>query len=96
MRYTIYEHPLTHLFAFVALPGGFAQGDELPPVTTDRWFGSREEAICALPTLLDLEDLGLDPSWEDVTPSHADPAEGVRQSDRLIHEDARRSSIWRN
>jgi len=96
MRYTIYEHPITHLFAFVALPGGFAEGDELPPVTADRWFSSREEAIHALPALLDLEDLGLDPSWEDVTPSHARPAEDVPQSYRLIHEDARRSSSWRN
>jgi hypothetical protein len=96
MRYTIYEHPLTHLFAFVALPGGFAQGDELPPVTTDRWFRSRDEAIRALPALLDLEDLELDPSWEDDTPSHAARAEGVRQPHRLIHEDARRSSSWRN
>lgn len=96
MRYTIFEHPLTHLFAFVALPDRFAEGDELPPVTTDRWFGSREEAISALPALLDLEDVGQDPSWEDVTPSHAGSAEGVRQLHRLIHEDARRPSIWRN
>jgi len=83
MRYTIYEHPITHLFAFVALPGGFAEGDELPPVTADRWFSSREEAIHALPALLDLEDLGLDSSWEDDTPSHAARAEGVRQPHRL-------------
>jgi len=96
MRYTIYEHPITHLFAFVALPGGFAHGDELPPVTTDRWFRSRDEAIRALPALLDLEELGLDPSWEDDTPSHAARAEGVQQPHRLIHEDARRSSNWRN
>ena len=28
MQYTIYEHPLTHLFAFVALPHGYVEGDE--------------------------------------------------------------------
>lgn len=80
MRYTIYEHPLTHLFAFVALPHGFAEGEELPPVSTDRWFRSREEAIAALPGLLELEDVGLDPSWEDATPSHMTPVETVRRS----------------
>ncbi len=68
MRYTIYEDPLTHLFAFLALPRQFVDGDELPPVATDRWFRSREEALTALPALLDLEDIGPDPSWEDVTP----------------------------
>jgi hypothetical protein len=96
MRYTISEHPLTHLFAFVALPLGFVEGDELPPVTADRWFGSREDAIAALPALLDLEDLGLDPSWEDVTPNHAAPTNDVGRTHLLIHEDSRRPSIWRN
>jgi hypothetical protein len=96
MRYTIYEHPLTHRFAFVALPRGYVEGDELPPVATDRWFSSRKDAIAALPALLDLEDLGLDPSWEDATPNHAGPVEGVRRPHLLIHEDARRPSIWRN
>jgi hypothetical protein len=52
----------------VALPSGFAEGDEVPALTTDRWFGSREEALTALPALLDLEDIGQDPSWEDLRP----------------------------
>jgi hypothetical protein len=96
MRYTIYEHPLTHLFAFVALPHGFVEGEELPPpVATGRWFSNREEAIAALPSLLDLEDVGLDPSWEDVTPHRAAPAEPAHQIQWLIHEDARRPSGWR-
>jgi hypothetical protein len=68
MRYTIYEDPLTHLFAFVALPRSFVEGDELPTVAIDRWFDSPEEATMTLRTLLDLEDVGQDPSWEDVTP----------------------------
>jgi hypothetical protein len=68
MRYTIYEDPLTHLFAFVALPRLFVEGDELPTVATDQWFASREETTSTLRTLLDLEDIGQDPSWEDVTP----------------------------
>lgn len=96
MQYTIYEHPLTHLFAFVALPHGYVEGDELPPAATDQWFSSREAAIAALPALLDLEDLGLDPSREDATPNDPDPVEGVRRAHLLIHEDARRRSIWRN
>jgi hypothetical protein len=58
MQYTIDEHPLTHLFAFVGLPHGYVEGDELLPVATDQWFSSREAAIAALPALLDLEDLG--------------------------------------
>jgi hypothetical protein len=96
MKYTIYEHPLTHLFAFVALPRGYVEDDELPPVDIDRWFSSREDAIAALPALLDLDELGLDPSGEDATPNDADPVEAVPQPQLLIHEDARRPSIWRN
>jgi hypothetical protein len=95
MRYTIYEHPLTHQFAFVGLPHGFVEGEELPPVATDQWFRSREEAIAALPTLLDLEEIGLDPSWDVVTPQQAAPVPDVRQTAWLLHEDARRGSIWR-
>jgi hypothetical protein len=56
MRYTIYEDPLTHRFAFLPLPNRFADGDKLPSVETDRWFGSREEAIAALPELLNREE----------------------------------------
>jgi hypothetical protein len=51
MRYTIYEDPLTHLFAFIVLPRLFVEGDELPPVGTDRWFGNREDALLTLRTL---------------------------------------------
>jgi len=67
MKYTIYEDPLTHLFAFVVLPRQFVEGDEVPAVAIGRWFGSREEVTITLGSLLDLEDLGQDPSWEDVT-----------------------------
>ena len=56
MKYTIYEDPLTHRFAFLPLPKRFADGDKLPAVDTDRWFGSREEAIAALPELLNREE----------------------------------------
>jgi len=62
MKYTIYEDPRTHKFALVALPNRFVEGDKLPVVATDRWFGSRAEAIAALPELLEREEreLGLD------------------------------------
>jgi hypothetical protein len=56
MKYTIYEDPLTHKFAFVPLPARFVDGDKLPGITTDRWFGSRAEAIAALPELLNREE----------------------------------------
>ena len=49
MKYTIYEDPLTHRFAFLPLPSRFVEGDELPLVATDRWFGSRVEAIAEGP-----------------------------------------------
>ena len=70
MKYTIYEDPLTHRFAFLPLPKRFADGDKLPAVDTDRWFGSREEAIAALPELLNREEAepaaGLDDAgWTD-------------------------------
>jgi hypothetical protein len=95
MRYTIYEHPLTHLFAFVALPHGCVESEELPSAATGRWFDSREEALAALPALLDLEEVGLDPSSEDLTPHLAAPTEPMRQVQWLIHEDARRPFGWR-
>ena len=56
MRYTIYEDPVTHKFAFLPLPHRFADGDRLPAITTDRWFGSLVEAIAALPELLNREE----------------------------------------
>jgi len=97
MRYTIYEHPLTHLFTFVALPRGIVETetDAEPSAATGQWFGSREEAIKALPTLLDLEEIGLDPSWQDVTPQLAAPTGPAQTIQWLIHEDARRPSGWR-
>ena len=56
MRYTLYEDPLTHRFALLPLPSRFVEGDEFPIPTTDRWFGSRVEAIAALPELLNREE----------------------------------------
>jgi len=56
MKYTIYEDPLTHKFAFLPLPSRFVEGDKLPLVATDRWFGSRVEAIAALPELFDRDE----------------------------------------
>lgn len=56
MKYTIYEDPLTHKFALLPLPSRFVEGDKLPIVATDRWFGSRVEAIAALPELLTREE----------------------------------------
>jgi hypothetical protein len=66
MRYTIYEDPLTHRFAFLPLPNRFADGDKLPSVETDRWFGSREEAIAALPELLNREECEPSAGLDDV------------------------------
>jgi hypothetical protein len=79
MRYTLYEDPLTHLLAFLALPRQSGDG-ELPTVAADQWFGSREEALAALPQLFDLEDTEPDPSAQDVPTietDHAAPIEGV-------------------
>jgi len=56
MRYTLYEDPRTHAFALVALPSRFTDGDALPVSDVDRWFGSRDEAIAALPDLLNREE----------------------------------------
>ena len=67
MKYTIYEDPRTHTFALLALPHRFVEGDALPITDADRWFGSREEAIAALPDLLNREE--PDPPLErDSTP----------------------------
>lgn len=56
MKYTIYEDPVTHRFAFLALPTRFADGDKFPSVASDRWFASHAEAIAALAELFDRED----------------------------------------
>jgi hypothetical protein len=56
MKYTIYEDPLTHKFTLLRLPRQFIDGDKLPILPTDRWFDSREEALAALPELLNREE----------------------------------------
>jgi len=56
MKYTIYEDPRTHAFALLALPPRFTDGDALPVSDVDRWFASRDEAIAALPELLNREE----------------------------------------
>jgi hypothetical protein len=55
MRYTLYEHPVTHKFALVRLPDKFVDDDKLPILPTEQWFDNREEAIAALPELLNRE-----------------------------------------
>ena len=55
MRYTLYEHPVTRKFALVPLPDKFVEGDRLAILPTERWFDNREEAIAALPELLNRE-----------------------------------------
>ena len=68
MKYTIYEDPLTHKFAFIPLPARFVDGDKLQ-IVANRWFGSHAEAIAALPELLDREECepesGLDKAATD-------------------------------
>ena len=56
MKYTIYEDPRTHAFALLALSNRFVEGDALPVSDVDQWFGSRDEAIAALPDLLNREE----------------------------------------
>jgi hypothetical protein len=56
MKYTIYEDPRTHRFALLPLPRRFVDGDKLPIDAADRWFGTRAEAIAALPELLNRDE----------------------------------------
>jgi hypothetical protein len=56
MKYTIYEDPITHRFAFLPLPTHFADGDRFPIVATDRWFASHAEAVAALSELFNREE----------------------------------------
>ena len=56
MKHVIYEDPITRKFALVRLPDKFVEGDKLPILPTDRWFETREEALAALPQLLDGDD----------------------------------------
>jgi len=55
MRYALYEHPVTHKFAQVRLPDKFVDDDKRLILPTERWFDNREEAIAALPELLNRE-----------------------------------------
>jgi hypothetical protein len=55
MKYALYEHPVTHKFALVRLPDKFIGDDKLTILPTERWFDDREEAIAALPELLNQE-----------------------------------------
>ena len=52
MKYTLYEHPVTHKCAQVRLPDKFIDDHKLPILPTERWFYNRVEAIVALPELL--------------------------------------------
>ena len=56
VKYTIYEDPITHKFALLQLPDKFIDGDRLPVRPTYQWFESHEEAVAALPDLLNRED----------------------------------------
>jgi hypothetical protein len=58
MKFALYEDPLTHKFALLALPYQFIEGDKLPLTDVDQWFGSREEAFAAVPGLLNREEQG--------------------------------------
>ncbi len=56
MKHTIHEDPFTHKFAIVRLPVKFVEGDKLPIPATTRWFATREDAVAALPALLDEDE----------------------------------------
>ena len=55
MKYAIYEDAVTHRFALIELPATFQDGDDVPIPPADRWFDSHDEALAALPDLLNLE-----------------------------------------
>jgi hypothetical protein len=55
VKYAIYEDPVTHRFALIQLPDEFFEGDKVQVRPSDRWFESREEAVAALPDLLNQE-----------------------------------------
>lgn len=57
MKYAMYEDPVTHKFALVRLPDRFTEGDKLPILPTDRWFNSHDEAVAALPELLNRDEI---------------------------------------
>jgi hypothetical protein len=55
VKYAIYEHAASRKFALIQLPDKFREGDEVPILPADRWFESHEDAVAALPELLDRE-----------------------------------------
>jgi hypothetical protein len=55
VKYAVYEDPVTHRFALIWLPDKFFEGDKVQVRPSDRWFESREEAVAALPELLNQE-----------------------------------------
>ena len=56
MKHVIYEDPVTHKFALIRLPDKYLAGDKLLILPTDRWFDTRDEAVAALPELLNQEE----------------------------------------
>ena len=56
MKHTLYENPITHKFALIRLPEHFVDGDPITIRPTDRWFDTREEAVAALPDLLNQDE----------------------------------------
>ena len=56
MKHTIYEDPITHRFTLVRLPVKFVDGDKLTVLPSARWFDTHDEAVAALPELLNLDE----------------------------------------
>lgn len=56
MRYALCEDPRNHRFAIVPLPARTGDDDTVPMMAGARWFNSREEAVAALPSLLNGDD----------------------------------------
>lgn len=56
MKHTLYEDPITHMFALIRIPDKFVDGDVLPIPPTDRWFSTREEAVATLSELLNQDE----------------------------------------
>ncbi len=76
MRYALYGDATTHKFALLQLPSQFVEGDKLPILATDQWFDSREEAVAALPELLNREECkpgsGLDDAATRIVSAESD------------------------
>jgi len=56
MKFTLYEHPVTHRFALIRLPPRFTGCDRVVPPARVRWFATREEGLAALSNLFDQEE----------------------------------------